>query len=102
MLCNVQRYWLDKRLLIGPGRRGLSRPVRTRCWGAWRVSEAAVRDAKLRGLRNTYDLVAGLSWLPVTAASAALKPVREWVPSKKGLVGEPPHRHRANGRLGIA
>jgi hypothetical protein len=31
-----------------------------------------VRDAKLRGLRNTYDLVAGLSWLPGTAVIADL------------------------------
>jgi hypothetical protein len=29
------------------------------------VSAAAVRGAKLPELRNTYDLVAGLSWLPL-------------------------------------
>src|SRR6266404_757577 len=51
---------------------------------------------------DTYGLVAGLSSLPGTAASAALKPLREWVPSQKGLVVEPPQRHRANGRFGIA
>jgi hypothetical protein len=77
------------------------RRVQTRCCGAWRVSAVAVRHAKVCGLLNTYDLVAGLSWLPGTAASAALKPVREWVPSQNGLVVEPPHLHRANGRLGI-
>jgi hypothetical protein len=40
-----------------------------------------------------YVLVAGLSGLPGTAASAALKPVFEWVPSQNGLVVEPPQRH---------
>src|SRR5882757_3642913 len=53
------------------------------------------------GPSDTYGLVAGLSWLPGTAASAALKPLREWVPSQKGFVVEPPQRHRANGRFGI-
>lgn len=51
---------------------------------------------------DTYGLVAGLSWLPGTAASAALKPLRECVPSQKGFVVEPPQRHKANGRFGIA
>jgi hypothetical protein len=51
---------------------------------------------------DTYGLVAGLSWLPGIAASAALKPLREWVPSQNGFVVEPPQRHRANGRFGIA
>jgi hypothetical protein len=44
---------------------------------------------------------AGLSWRPGTAASAALKPAFECVPSQKGLVIEPPQRHSANGLLGI-
>lgn len=48
-----------------------------------------------------YVLIAGLSWLPGTAASAALKPVFEWVPSQKGLVVEPPQRQRAKGRFVI-
>ena len=44
---------------------------------------------------------AGLSPLPGTAASAAAKPILECVPSQNGLFVDPPHRHSANGRLGI-
>src|SRR5580698_7110176 len=33
---------------------------------------------------------AGLSWLPGTAVSAALKPILVWVPSQKGLLVEAP------------
>ena len=50
---------------------------------------------------NLMAYIAGLSWLPGTAASAALKPAFECVPSQKGLVIEPPQRHSANGRLEI-
>src|SRR5580765_7347935 len=44
---------------------------------------------------------AAFSSLPVTAASAAAKPIFECVPSQNGLVVEPPQRHSANGRLAI-
>ena len=37
---------------------------------------------------------AGLSSLPGTDASAALKPIFECVPSQKGFFVEAPHRHR--------
>ena len=42
---------------------------------------------------------AGLSPESFTAASAAVKPIRECVPSQNGLFVEAPQRHNANGRL---
>ena len=44
---------------------------------------------------------AALSPLAGTAASAAAKPIFEWVPSQNGLVVEPPQRQSANGRFAI-
>ena len=64
----------------GPGARGVHRRQR-----------AAGQDVKYGQKRppaRFYGLAAGLSWLPATAASAALKPVRECVPSQNGLVVE--------------
>ena len=43
--------------------------------------------------------VAGLSWLPVIAASAAAKPILECVPSHNGLFVEAPQRQQCEGPL---
>jgi len=57
-------------------------------------TDIVAEDRLISSQARYVFLLAGLSVLPGTAASAALNPIFEWVPSQKGLLVDAPHRQR--------